>query len=133
MIYSFAVSTPANTLSTAPQRSTYTLEWGILQLKYIVLPPGCAGLVGVAICDALHQIWPTNEAGWFIGEGNFQFDDKYRFYEPPYSLEIYTFNEDDTYAHKPIVIAQLLRPDQLTYELEYIYLNQDILESEAYG
>lgn len=131
MIYSFEIETPANTAQTSPQKTVKELEHGILVLKYIVLPPGCAGLVGISISDARYQIWPKNPDGWFVGEGKMDLNDKYKFYDPPYTLDIYTYNEDDTYVHKPIVILQLLRPDQFEEVSEYVYLDESILEAEA--
>ena len=117
---------------SSPQKNAEEIEAGILVLKYVIRPPGCAGLVGVSICDAIHQIWPTNASGWFKGEGVFEFHDRFRFVDPPYQLDIYTYNEDDTYDHEPIIILAIERTDQvytmttrLTLNDQYQYGEED--------
>lgn len=131
MIYSFDISTPANTLSTAPKKTVEKVESGILVLKYIILPFGCAGLVGVSIHDANYHLWPKNPNGWFIGEGIFQFNDEFPFFDPPFTLDIYTYNEDDTYDHKPIIIIQVLRTDQVHGESEKVVLSLEAFPWEV--
>jgi hypothetical protein len=128
MIFHYSISTPANTAQSSPVKSTKELANGVLILKYILFPPGCAGLVGVKICDASHQIWPTNPEEWLVGDDLIRYDDREPFFEQPYRLDIYTYNEDDTNDHKPIICLGVERSEQWVEVTKTVQLSPQFLE-----
>lgn len=128
MIYTYAITTPANTAIAAPLKTVAKLEKGTVILKYLLFPPGCAGLVGAQIYDALHQVWPTNRGVWFRGEGLLKFDDRYPLRQEPFELDILTYNLDDTFNHEPIIYLNLERPDQWVEVTKKVELSPEYLE-----
>ena len=100
MIYSLAISTPANTAKTALKRTGLHVTKGLIYKIEIDFPPGSAGLMGVAVFDGSYCIWPSNVTEFFTGDDTeVDFDDLYLKEAAPYVLDIYTYNTDDTYAH----------------------------------
>lgn len=104
MIYVFDFETVKNTAATAKQKTVLELERGITYKLDIVFPPGPAHLLHVQIRDTLHPVWPTNADSSFAGDNEvITFNDEYPLLEPPYQLEAYTWNLDDTYDHRVII------------------------------
>jgi len=100
VIYSLAISTPANTAKTALKRTGLHVTKGLIYKIEIDFPPGSAGLMGVAVFDGGYCIWPSNVTEFFTGDDTeVDFDDLYLKEAAPYVLDIYTYNTDDTYAH----------------------------------
>jgi len=100
MIYIYEITTPSNTPETSKQKTVLQLEKGIIKRIDVFFPPGPAGLLKVQICQGIHQVFPKNTDGYFASEfETISYDDEYAILEPPYQLEAYTWNEDDTYDH----------------------------------
>jgi len=104
MIYVFDFET-AITYGTANKLKTVLeLARGVTYKIDIVFPPGPAHLLHVQIKDALHPVWPTNENADFAADNEtITFADEYPLVEPPYELEAYTWNLDDTHVHRVII------------------------------
>ena len=101
MIYSFAVSTPANTLAAAPVTTTLSLVTGIVHQIEFLFPTGCAGLLFIAIRHGLHQVWPTNPTESFHTDGEtISFKEHYELPSNDSQLLLASYNLDDTYAHE---------------------------------
>ncbi len=114
MIYSFAISTSANTALANRQKTELKLTAGIIHQLDIVFPTGCAGLLYVAINHGLHQIWPTNPGEYFHTDGEtLSFKEFYELATSPFFLSVYTYNLDDTYAHSAIIRLGLLKRDAI--------------------
>ena len=127
MIYSFAITTPANTPFSNMQRTELKLTAGIIHQIDIVFPTGCAGLAYIAINDGLHQLWPTNPEEFFHTDGEtISFEEFYRLNRDPYILTAYTYNLDDTYPHTIIVRFGILKQS----EIQGIWLpwSEEVLE-----
>lgn len=100
MIYVFEITTLKNTLATAKQKTVLKVAQGITYRVEWVFPPGPSGLLHCQISDGLHQVWPTNPDGNIAGDGEtISFDDQLAILQPPYELDCFTWNEDDTYPH----------------------------------
>lgn len=100
MIYSFEITTPANTPLSNMKKTVMKLAKGTTYRIEILFPPGPCGLLHVQISDALHQVWPTNAGEFFTTDDEtISFNDELVIGEPPYELQAYTYNEDDTYDH----------------------------------
>ena len=109
MVYSFNISTPANTLSSDPKISIVTLQSGLIYRMETYFPPGPSGLVGVAVFDANVQIYPSNRENWFIGDDVlYGFNDRYMFTTSTEVLMIKTYNEDTYFDHDVIINIGLL-------------------------
>jgi len=114
MIYAFSFTVQKNTTQQNQQLKRLKLCYGIIHQIDIVFPIGCRGLVHCHIDDALHQIWPTNPDSTFSGDG--EVISGKEFYElkvEPFELQLWAWNEDDTYDHTIIVRIWMLKPWEL--------------------
>lgn len=104
MIYVFDFETAITYGADNKLKTVLELEKGVTYKLDIVFPPGPAHLLHVQMRDALHSVWPTNADADFAGDScTITFDDEYPLSEPPYQLEAYTWNLDDTYTHRVII------------------------------
>jgi len=114
MIYSFAISTPANTPKATPVETNLKLTAGIIHQIDILFPTGCAGLAYIAINDGLHQVWPTNPDESFHTDGEtISFKEFYELKSSPHILTVFSYNLDDTYDHDIIVRLGILKESEI--------------------
>jgi len=114
MVYSFAITTPANTPQASKKKTDLKLTLGIIHQLDIVFPTGCAGLAYIAINHGLHQVWPTNPEEYFHTDGEtITFKEFYELTTEPYILSVYTYNLDDTHSHTVIVRLGILKKSEL--------------------
>lgn len=100
MIYTVSITTPKNTLVTAPRRTVLTVTKGLVFRFDVQFPPGPCGLVYVAVFDGNYQVWPSTPGQWFISDDMvIGYDDLYFKNAAPFEFTIYTVNLDDTYDH----------------------------------
>lgn len=100
MLYVVEISTPANTTETNKKRTVVQMEQGIVRGFEVYFPPGSAGLLHCHIDDVTHQVWPkTPRTDFAANDVTIRWEDEYSLLYPPYELQIYTWNLDDTYAH----------------------------------
>lgn len=104
MIYVFDFETSASTLATTKKKTLLPLTHGLIYKLDILFPPGPAHLLHLQIKDALQFVWPTNPDQDFAGDNEqITFEDEYPITEPPYELQAYTWNIDDTFDHRIII------------------------------
>lgn len=109
MLYSFTISTPANTLSTAKKTTVLKLCKGILHKIYIIFPPGPQSHLHLTINRAVHQVFPTNaEENFALDSAIIESPEHYELEQPPYELTALTWNTDDTLDHSVIVLIGIL-------------------------
>jgi len=109
MIYNFSVSVATTNTATAPLKTTHKLTHGIIHKLDIVFPPGCLGLVGIAIFNGLHQLWPTNPTEYFISDDEtISFREHYELIEEPFELYSVGYTMDDTYDHTIVLRIGIL-------------------------
>jgi len=112
MIYDYAIPTPANTLESAPVETLIELPVGRIAHVDILFPSGCAGLAHAQVYRALHQLWPANVGGSFIGDGDVvSWDEDYMLTDEPFTLKAVTWNDDDTYQHTITIRINVLDTD----------------------
>lgn len=100
MIYSIAITTDASTTEANAKKTTIKLTAGIITKVGILIPAGHAGLTFCRIHRALHQIFPSIAGQYFTGDGVYiSWDDYLPILYPPFDVDIYTWNTDDTYNH----------------------------------
>jgi hypothetical protein len=110
MIYEFTITTPANTLESSRKKTTLKLEAGMITDLKILFPPGCAGLHYLQIHRGGHQVFPK-QLNYFRGD-NVLLDfpsPEYPMYSPPFELDAYTWNLDDTYEHSVDIYIEITR------------------------
>jgi len=100
MIYVFPILIAANTLETAKQKTTLELTRGKITRVMVEFPAGHVGLTHLAINRGLFQLWPVNpESAFKSSNETIIWEEDYNLDTPPYELEAYAWNEDDTYEH----------------------------------
>lgn len=104
MIYVFDYETEKIKYATEKLKTVLQLTHGVTYKLDVVFPPGPAHLLHVQIKDALHPVWPSNPDADFAGDNHtISFDDEYPLTQPPFTLQAYTWNEDDTFNHRVII------------------------------
>lgn len=109
MLYSFTISTPANTPEISKQKTVLKLCRGIIHKIYIIFPPGPQSLLHLQICRANHPIFPTNaEENFALDSAIIESPEHFELDQPPYELSAYTWNTDDTFSHSVIALIGIL-------------------------
>lgn len=110
MIYRFAITTPASPAGEIPQRTILKLGKGIIHKLDIVFPPGAQQKHHLRICDALHQVWPTNAEQYFASDGEtISFREGLELNEEPYTLQAWTWCTATLHPHTLLIRIGLLR------------------------
>lgn len=97
-----------NTAQNDPNITLVELPNGRINKIWIEFPSGCAGLAGLQLWRAARQIFPLIEGDWFIADGVFLPLSYTEILDSePYTIEIRTYNIDDTYSHRLTVIIEM--------------------------
>jgi len=100
VFYEFRLTIPASTPATAPLEELVTLDTGRIVKGEILFPRGCVGLVHVKVRREYHQLWPSSPDRDFAGDdAHIEWSEDLDFSEPPYTLTLVGWNEDDSYPH----------------------------------
>jgi len=121
-IYTALLTIPPNTPKYSPKEVKIPLEGDFITGITVVIPPGHAGLTGLAIFYGIWQFAPLPPGEWFIGD-NEKIDWVERFEIPEGKAEIILrgYNEDDTYEHG-FIVRLMVEPR------EVVKVRQAILE-----
>ena len=112
MIYSYDITTPANTPESAPIVTLCRLPRGRAANVDVLFPPGCAGLAHIQIYRGLHQLWPGNAGASIVGDGiTVSWVEDYMMLDEPLTLVAFTWNIDDTYPHTITLRVNMLDTD----------------------
>lgn len=100
MFYSFTITVPKNTPSSAKKETELNLSHGVIT-KVIFRPrPGHAALCHAQVFYRRHQIFPTNLDDDLHGDTfPVEWEEYFEMFEPPHILTVLSWNDDDTYAH----------------------------------
>ena len=140
MIFTIDLTIPKNTSSSSPYKEPLIISSGLIYRVEFQFPPGCAGLAGLVVADGGFQIWPSTPGKWFVTDNYvIAFDDLYEKEQPPFVLDFWGYNLDETYDHtiycrigiadKQIYKARFL--PNVAYELMTEELNKAEAEREA--
>jgi len=111
MNYRASLTIPANTPATSPVEQEVQLGHGMLTTTRIRLPAGHAGLAHLRIYRWEHQLYPTSADRDYAGDDEvIEIEDQVPIDEPPYTLTLWGYNTDDTYAHT-FEVSFTLRPE----------------------
>lgn len=69
MDFVFDLTVPADRPKGNPYERVANIGVGVVHLVEIEQPPGCQGEVYAAVRQGLHQVWPTNEDGFYRSDG----------------------------------------------------------------
>jgi len=104
MIYSVDIVVPANRPPTNPAHHVLNVTKGLVYRFELEFPPGCAGLVHVAVFDGGHQVWPSSPEGTFHTDGyTINFDDTYLKETAPYQFDVFSYSTGTTHQHTPVL------------------------------
>lgn len=128
MIYVADIVTASGVTQSEPDVFMLHITRGIVYQISVYIPPGCAGLCGVAVFDGNYQIWPTNPEVYFTGDNVYiSFPDSYFKLTPPYIFTIKTYNIDETYSHSvKIHIGILSEQEYINRYMPGVSLNDAI-------
>jgi len=99
-IYTALLTIPPNTSKDNPKEAKITLEGDILTEVTIVIPPGHAGLTGIALFYGIEQIAPLPSGEWLIGDNQvIPWVERWEIPEGKAEITLRGYNEDDTYEH----------------------------------
>lgn len=95
--YSLKVTTPAGTLSTAPQATVWPLVDGTLRRLEVMIPSGHSGLTGIAVHNQNTQVVPWGASGFLVAD-NVTIPIDLDYEVAASGLSIHTYNTGQ-YAH----------------------------------
>lgn len=100
MIYSVNILTPENTPIIEPKKTIIKLSRGLIYQFDIYFPPGSSGLMGIAVFEVNHQLYPFNTGSFFLGDNvTLTYPDLHELTEEQNELTIHTYNLDTDYEH----------------------------------
>jgi len=100
MFYSRSITVPPKTAEGTFPETTIDLSYGVIT-KVIFRPrPGHAALLHVRVFYRRHQIFPENADDDLHGDASpVEWEEWHEMFEPPHTLTIFAWNDDDTYPH----------------------------------
>lgn len=100
MIYQSTITISPNTFKASPLVTDLFVTKGLVYFIEVFIPPGVSGLAGLRVFDASHQVWPSTEEEWFVGDDLLlNYSDLYLKEEAPFVFRVEACNEDETYEH----------------------------------
>lgn len=104
MSYAIDITVEPTTPINEPLKVNLEITPLIIKKVGIVHPTGCVNLVGCRFFYRAYQIYPYNDRGWFLGNGQqIVFEPKTELIEPPHILQIQAYNLDDYFTHTIII------------------------------
>lgn len=127
MIYVADITTPITNRATNPLKTILNIGSGLIYKVEVEFPTGPCGLLYTSAYDSLHPLWPSSHNVWYHSDGvTIAFDDLYLKTQPPFQIDIFSYNLDDVYEHwcqwrvgmvsQEVFIARFLP----SYEYEYM-------------
>jgi hypothetical protein len=115
VIYSVPITTPANTTEAAPLITEIPITKGVIHKIEFDFPPGNQFLHRLRLVRENAWILPSNKGGHFTTDGHvISFREHWEINDEPLSVNIHSWNLDETYDHTVIVRLGLLRKKIIT-------------------
>ena len=106
--FQYRISNPKNTAIANPIKTIIELPRGRINKIWLEFPSGCAGLAGLQLWRGARQIFPLIEGDWFIADGVFLPISYTEILDSePYTIEVRTYNVDDTFQHTLTLILEM--------------------------
>jgi len=100
VFYEYDLTVPKATAAAAPTELEVPLSAGKVVSVHIQFPPGCAGLVNVAIHRSNHQVWPGDLDSSIKGDGTIVgWIEDYDLADPPFGFTLRGWSPGSRYAH----------------------------------
>jgi len=113
VLYRYALTVPASTPETAPVTDLVTITYGVLRNVTVLFPPGCAGLVHVAIQYHGSQIIPLSAGTYLASDSEpVSWPEEIPVFYPPFQFELLGWSDDDTFEHT-IVFRLNILPERM--------------------
>jgi hypothetical protein len=110
LLYKKFKSVPANTTPTSPDHEKLVVCKGIIQQWIIFFDPEAADMLHVRVEYHGSSIMPFGGKDWLVALFNdAPFNDNIALDAPPYELDIYAYNEDDTFRHEYYIYPIIIR------------------------
>lgn len=114
MLYSAAVTIPANTTESNPHEEYLEVCFGHITQVSALFPAGHAGLTHLQIFYQTRPLFPTTPGQSLVGDGTqHTFNDRWPIFEVPAQLVLRAWNLDETYEHTIYVDISVLVPEIL--------------------
>ena len=111
MLYTFPIVIPANTPEPTVPTRLMPMTLGTITRVLVDFPAGHIGLTHVRIRRGLYQVWPANPEAYFTGSNQtLEWLEAYKLDTPPFQLEAFAWNLDDTYQHTITIHFELETP-----------------------
>jgi len=115
MLYKKYCSIPANTAEETPDWKKLKVCKGTIKQWIIFFDPEAADLLHVRVAYHGTQILPFGGKDWLVAFfTDTPLDDNIEITEKPYELDIYAYNEDDTFPHEYYIHPIIIREEPLT-------------------
>ena len=100
MFYEYDLTVPKATPAAAPTELEVPLNAGKVVAVHVQFPPGCAGLVSVAVFRSGHQVWPGDPDSAIKGDGAIVgWLEDYDLDDPPFGFTLRGWAPDSRYQH----------------------------------
>ncbi len=100
MFYSYAITVAAKKAEADADEKTVDLSHGVITEVSFRPRPGHASLLHCRVFHRRHQIFPENADDDLHGDAfPIEWREWYEMFEPPHTLTIVAWNDDDTYPH----------------------------------
>ena len=100
MFYEFDLTIPADTPAASPEELEVPLSAGTVTRVEVQFPPGCSGLVKVAVFRSGHQVWPGDPDEAIKGEDALVWwPEDYDLDDPPHAFLLRGWSPGTAYDH----------------------------------
>lgn len=111
MHYNFNLEIPANRTEANKIEKVCKINYGIIRKVNIYFRGGCADLAHVEIFRGNQKIMPYNpEENYAFDDYAVEFEAFYPILDKPYLLNLFGWNEDDTFSHTVTFMFNILHP-----------------------
>lgn len=109
MIFSYPIITPLNTPIDVPVRTVINITKGVITGWFVFFPRGHWGECRLRVKKGDHPLLPANGEGYIYGDGTvFKSKDFVHVKNPPYKLDVFTWNLDTINAHELLFIVTIV-------------------------
>lgn len=96
-----SLQVPKQTTLLNPMKFEFNVSPMLITNVSIGFPLGCVDLVGAWLEYRSARLFPANDVGYFIGNGQIiTFNTETYITQPPFFISLKAYNEDDLYTHK---------------------------------
>jgi len=115
VLYKKYASIPANTTVAAPNWQKLQVCKGTIKEWIVFCPEECADLMKFKVRYKGNQLLPFSRDEWMDAlRSPIPIKENLELKVPPYVLDVYAYNLDDSYSHEYNIYADILRTESVT-------------------